>query len=263
MTDCMAVTLNTIGFDGSADSDGIIWGWRELPGWWEGAAPQTDQYGLTAADGSAFGQGWERGRPVSIVGSAVAAQSDPDPVSTLRLARRKLVGAYHLNSDVDMTVDEGGSVGVLRLPVRKSLAPRFNPQRSTRELTFEIPLMSSDWAKTSITLTQTVVGSGGAVTNDGDAPAQPSLRISGDSAANVGVINATTGEAITTTLDLGALDVLVIDCATGLSTLNGVDASDDVDLASVFFDLDPGASTINLTNGGTASLRVDFRDSWK
>lgn len=260
---CLAVTLGGIVMDGTADGDGIVWSWSSLPGWWEGGTPQGDDFGLLTADGSGHGQAQERGRAVTVIGAAYAPVSIADPVAALLLARRKLREAVDLNVTSELTVDEG-AIGVLRLPVRQApLPPRFPPQQSTRWLVFEVPLMSDDWRKTASTVTQTVVGAGGVVASGGDARATPSLRISGDSDANVGVTNVTTGETITTDLNLAGGDVLVIDCATARATLNGVDATDNVQLGSVYFDLAKGNNTVNLVNAGSASLRVDHRVSWK
>lgn len=239
-------------------------GLGKLPGWWEGGTPQTDVFGRLTDDGSAFGVGYERGRAVTVDGVAAVpvGTSHDDAVARLLVARRRLREAVSLNADVELTVDEG-ALGVLRLPVRQSLAPRFTPGPTVYAFAFEVPVVSSDWRKTSQTLTQTVLGAGGVLTNPGNAAATPVLRISGDSAANVGVTNATTGETISTTLNLGGGDVLLIDCDTGRATLNGVDTSDNLALGSRFFDLVVGAQTINLVNAGAASLRVDYRTSWK
>lgn len=259
---CLSVTLGSIVMDGSTDADGITWGWRALPGWWEGGDIQTDVFGRLADDGSAFGESWRRGRAVDVVGTALALTS-ADPVETLLVARRKLVTAVDDKTDATLLVDEGATLGVLRSLVRQSRAPRFPPSPSTRAFLFEVPLMSADWRKVSNTETQTLLGGGGVVTNAGNVAATPSLRISGDSGANVGVTNVTTGETISTTLDLTGGDVLVINNATMTATLNGVDATDDLALGSEFFDLAVGANTVNLVNAGSASLRVDYRDSWK
>lgn len=260
---CLPVTLGGLVLDGEPDADGVVWTWRELPGWWEGTAPQGDVWGLLAADGSAHGASYARGRTVSIAGVAhVPLNTAGDPVTLLLDARRKVREAASLNVDVDMTVDEG-DLGVLRLPVRRApLQPRFDPQPSERWLTWEVPLVSDDWRKTSQVVTQTVVGAGGNVVAAGDARETPVLRVTGDSAANVGVTNATTGETIATDLNLAGGDTLIIDCATARATLNGADATDHLALGSVFFDLAVGNNTVNLVNAGAASLRVDHRASW-
>lgn len=263
MVDCLAVTLGSIVMDGTTvDGDGITWQWRDLPGWWEGSAPRADVYGRVAADGSAFGRGYRPGRAVDIIGTAYALAA-ADPVSVLLTARHKLVAAVDLNTDTELAVEEG-TLGTLRAAVRQSaLAPRFPPNPSERMMMFELPVVSADWRKTDDTVTQTTVGGGGTVTNNGTEPATPSLRIAGDSAANVGVTNTTTGQTISTDLNLTGGDVLVIDCATATALLNGSDATAHLLLGSEFFDLAAGANTVNLVNGGSASLRVDFRHSYR
>lgn len=257
---CLAVTLGSIVMDGSTDADGITWGWRALPGWWEGGEIQTDVFGRLCDDGSSFGESWRRGRAVDVVGTALAMTSS-DPVETLLVARRKLVTAVDDKTDALLLVDEGDALGVLRALVRQSRTPRFPPVASERGFLFEVPLMSADWRKLSNTETQTTVGAGGVVTNAGNVAATPTLRISGDSGANVGVTNVTTGETISTTLNLAGGDVLIIDNASMTATLNGVDTP--IALGSEFFDLAVGANTVNLVNAGSASLRVDYRTSWK
>ena len=257
---CLSVTLGSIVMDGSTDADGITWGWRGLPGWWEGGEIQTNVFGRLADDGSAFGESWRRGRAFDVVGTALALSS-ADPVETLLVARRKLVTAVDDKTDTTFLVDEGDTMGVLRASVRQSRAPRFPPVPSERAFLFEVPVMSADWRKVSNTETQTTVGAGGTVTNGGNVAATPKLRISGDSGANVGVTNVTTGETISTSLNLTGGDVLIIDNATMTATLNGADA--EIALGSEFFDLAVGNNTVNLVNAGSASLRVDFRDSWK
>ncbi len=264
MTDCLAVTLGSIEMDGSADGDGIVWAWRELPGWWEGGTPQTDIYGRLTANGSAHGEAWQRGRHITVAGTASVPLSEPDPVAKLLIARRKVTESVTWDADSELTVDEGATLGVLRAAVHQVLQLGFPPrQRSKYELEFEVPVASDDWRKTSQTVTQTTVGAGGVVANAGNAAATPSLRISGDSGANVGVTNATTGETISTDLNLTGGDVLVIDVDTQTALLNGVDASDHLLLGSRFFDLAVGNNTVNLVNAGSASLRVDYRTSWK
>lgn len=263
MTDCLAVTLDDITMDGSADGDGIVWAWRELPGWWEGGTPQTDIYGRLAANGDAHGEAWQRGRHITIAGTASVPVTETDPVAKLLIARRKVREAVAWDADVELTVDEGATLGVLRAAVHQALQLRFGRQRTVYELEFEVPVAADDWRKTSETIIQQVVGAGGVVANAGNAAATPSLRISGDSGANVGVTNATTGETISTDLDLAGGDVLVIDVDAMTATLNGVDASDNLLLGSQFFDLIVGNNTVNLVNAGTASLRVDYRTSWK
>lgn len=263
MSPCLSVTLDSIVMDGTADGDGIVWSWRELPGWWEGGAPQGDNFGLLAADGSGHGEAYNRGRAVTVIGAAHAPLTVADPVALLLVARRRLLEAVDLNVAVELAVDED-TIGVLRLPVRQApLQPRFPPQPSQRWLPFEMPLVSDDWRKTAQAVTQTVVGGGGVVASGGNARATPTLVVTGDSAANVGVTNATTGETISTDLDLAGGDTLVIDCATARATLNGADATDHLALGSEFFDLAVGNNTVNLVNAGAASLRVDHRVSWK
>lgn len=269
-----AVTFDAITLDDSADADtpdgdGIRWAWSTIPGWWEGSAPLFDVNGLPGRDGSAFGCAYDRGRAVTLNGVAWVPVGTTNPRTKMLLARRKVqaTAKRSLRASVVLSVDEAdqtgtGLPGVLRLLVRNNLAPTYQPQRHKNVLEFAVPLVSEDYRKTSATLTQTTVGAGGVVTNPGDAPATPSLRIAGDSAANVGVTNATTGQTVSTDLNLAGGDVLVIDCATGQATLNGADASSHLALGSAFFDLVSGANTVNLVNGGAASLRVDFRASW-
>jgi hypothetical protein len=267
----IAVTFNGLTLDGSADANGVRWGWARLGGWWEGGAISADVQGRSAADGSTLGTAYHRGRAVTLEGVAwLPVGTAPTTARTkLLYARRKvMVAAECIRTDAVLTVDEGdqdgaGRPGVLRATVRRNLPPIIQPQTSRLAIEWMIPLVSAEWRKLSNTLTTVTVGGGGAVTNPGDAPATPTLVIHGPTSANPGV-HRNGGAAITSSIPaLTGGQTLTIDNSTGRADRNGTDVTNLLDLTSRFFDLDAGvATTVTADNIGAGSMDVVYRASW-
>lgn len=104
----------------------------------------------------------------------------------------------------------------------------------------------------------TLAGSGAAV-NAGNFPTEPSVTITG-AANNPTITNVTTGEMLKVNVVMGAGDELLIDFAQRTIKLNGVTAYGSMDLASVWWDLEPGNNDITYAGGGAMTMR--WRSAW-
>lgn len=101
-----------------------------------------------------------------------------------------------------------------------------------------------------------------ACTNAGSFETRPLVTIQGPITAPA-VVNQTTGATVSfSALTLTGTDVLIVDLSTQTATFNG--AVRPADLASFWWVLPPGTTTVQVTGTGTtgSSMTVAWRDAW-
>lgn len=270
---CSAVRLvhpafGTLDLDGTPDSDGVFWSWTSLPGWWEGATPSVPVAARPGNDGSTIGSGFQRGRPVTLVGTAWVHETTAEATAVAMLtgARRKIIEAAALvkvAGSLEVDEDEGAGILTRFLTVRRTVAPDIPDQGNARQLRFTIPLQGESWQKFALPLVSSATAGVVVATNGGNAATPPFVHLFGptddDPYIDMG------GRQVLT--DLAAVGVgghAVIDfAAMTMTDLGGAGDTTHLDAASDFFDLEPGANTVTLGNGGAGgSIRVDHYDGW-
>lgn len=124
----------------------------------------------------------------------------------------------------------------------------------------ELLLKAKDPFKESQTA-KTITGAG-SNTNAGDMLAYPIITIAGDTGANPKVTYSQTGEYIQIDNNLGAGDTVIIDCKNATVTKNGSNAYQYLNSGSTFFGLKSGTVTIALSDVGSATVTVAYRDTF-
>ena len=94
----------------------------------------------------------------------------------------------------------------------------------------------------------------------GTWPTLPSFELVADGSGPVCVSNATSGGFVRIASDFAAGTVVAVDCATETVSVDGEDATADVELGSNFFALEPGDCA--LAYEGCSSYTVRFWERW-
>lgn len=90
--------------------------------------------------------------------------------------------------------------------------------------------------------------------NTGAYPTAPYFTITGPVAYPI-ITNQTTGQQIKLNIQIGAGDILGIDCQSGTVTLNGTaNRNNTVDISTTFFGLAPGNNTIGYGSSDSAAV---------
>lgn len=100
---------------------------------------------------------------------------------------------------------------------------------------------------------------GGSVFVEGNMPTYPVIEGSGGGAGAYSVILVGTGEKVELDCEVGADDVVTIDCAAQHCEINGEDADPHVTLDSDFFALMPGDNRLNITG---ADVVCSWTERW-
>jgi hypothetical protein len=133
----ITVTLGSITFGGGPDSDGDRFTVRDLPGW-TGAPVELVTVEKPISNGAVVVRGRYTGRPLSIVGHAIAAT----PAAVWRV-RNKLEACVTPGTSATLTVNEPSPSSTKTLSVRLADAMRVRPA-GPRAVEFEIPLFAAN-----------------------------------------------------------------------------------------------------------------------
>ena len=265
---CPKVTLNGIDFDDTADSDGIIWSWTSLDGWWDSpdVRLETSEF---HPDGLSYTVGRHNGR--AIVLSGYAAIPEGSPALWFTAARTLAAACNIVRTAAVLYVDEPIPT---RASVRRSTRYRVRRVGELRGMEFDVPLLAADPRKYSQTLHSNIdaslTGAGlgpddATIVNAGTDDTWPTLTIDGP-ATNPRVRNVTDNSKYVQWIGtLGAGDTIVFNLRNRSLELNGVDDISNLDTGSTWWRLKPGSNTVRYTRtvgGGDSTCTVEWRDAY-
>lgn len=161
-----------------------------------------------------------------------------------------------------------------RLEWQPSTAPavrvtgrRAQPLRVTGRLpkTFSLSMVADDpriYGQAVKTAAGTISATAFNVVNAGNSATPATVTVRGALGSPLLITNG--GRTVRLNITLVANDVLVVDLAAGLVTLNGANRYDAVDFAqTAFWELDPGTNSVTVSAAsGTATYEVAWRDAW-
>lgn len=130
-----------------------------------------------------------------------------------------------------------------------------------------VPLVAPDphWYAHTLTTVQLASASQN-VTNEGNAPVAPIIRVTGGSggATAIQIGNGTTGQQVTFSGTLSNGQVLLIDCERRTAVRGGQNVLTLVNQGFKVngFDLRPGNNTITRSVSGAATVQLEYRPRW-
>lgn len=102
------------------------------------------------------------------------------------------------------------------------------------------------------------------ITVGGNRPTPPVFEINGP-VTGPRIVNLDTSQQLIFDIELGVGDVLEVDVANRLVTLNGISNRRDTLIRDQWFLLSPGTNNIEFRadSGGDSSMDINYRDSWR
>jgi hypothetical protein len=277
---CIQVAFNGWQFDGlTPDADGVIYDWKDLPGWWDSPASR-----VSTTERQPFGSivtaARENERQLVLNGVAhmprVAAVI-PNPYKAIR----RLKAACHALSvpgvltvyETDLTLQ---AYARLAQPIRTR---RIMTNLGCAAVEFDIPLTCADprryaapvTTNTALALTSSATTVTATIANGGDEPTGPVFTIDGP-ATNPRVQNNTlsTTPSVRYVGVLGGADTLVIDMNKQTAVLNGTtDETANLDNNAggppFWWLLQPGNNSCHYTRTagtGSSTAQADYHDAY-
>lgn len=289
MTAAVKVLGNSINVDGwtcydypnpPLDSDGNVWVWREIEGWYGGLAPRGATIARPLLDGDMDGPAPFSGRTIVVSGTLVATSRRALQIGMDRLARVLATTVRR----AALTVDET-EVGLIRTAEVRLGGATMITRSSTYTAEWSINLFAADTARYGSTTKRLVIapfveGGGrvydltfprtygtsgvsgrGVAHNSGDRITYPVVQFFGPNTNPS--LNVVGGNKIQLLMKLNSGDVATIDNARRTVFVNGASRRQYLSADSRWIGLAPGDTALFFQNtSGTGDCVVTWQDAW-
>lgn len=286
-----AVVANVISVDGwscydypdpPADTDGNIWVWQTIDGWFGGVDVRSQVQAQPMIDGDFDGIAPFTGRTITIGGTLVAIDR-PGLQRGMDRFGQVLAGAVRRDS---LVVSEG-AIDLVRSAMVRLGGASLITRISTLTAEFSLVLYSADPLRygsevKTLWLTPYVGGTGrtynlvpprqygaqgsagtGRALNNGNAQVGPVITFYGPS-VNPCIQVTPGGNLMKLLMTLAANDVVVMDCSRRTITFQGASRRQYLSADSRWIQLNPGATDLMYTvsSGSSSRCSVQWQDAW-
>lgn len=249
----IVTTLGGITFNpvpDAADLNGAYWNCDEIDGW-DSPGMRQKLLDATGRHGKVAGQQLYDARALVLAGDCVTPS-----VAAFWASKTRLTTATNLLAATGALVVNEPTPKLAA--VMRAGRVRMREYPDAAGFHFEVPLLAPDPRKYAATASS--AGMPATVTNAGDIETFPTLIVFGPSTNPMQITNG--GKTVRLNVALTGGQTLLVNFATGLVTISGVNRYDIVDLAVTrWWSLAPGANVVTYSGGGT-SPTLHWSNAW-